>query len=152
MTKEVLIEMTKDKNVISMATSVLKAMAYKDVVTEDIEKKEIEILKRRNFRVATEFQRLNPEKHVLKPSDTYLLSDDDYVLFWDEMDEYHREKGYQKPEKKYCPKLMANSLYREAKRGLVEITEPYTGIKMEQLTLPKFDQLVEILLKTIPTK
>lgn len=125
--------MTQNKNLINAATAVFQALAYEQTVREVINPKKHELVDFHKFRISPDFKGLEMGEFITRHEDMYLAAEQDFTLYLNEMDAFHREKGFEKPSSNHCPLLMAESLTRELKAAFVELLEPYTGLSPQDL-------------------
>lgn len=89
---------------------------------------------------------------VLDPKHAYLLSETDFAEYLDHCD-FEMEKAHLKVEEKgQCPLLVAEHYLVKAKHLLIEVMEPITGIKHEDLFrhgLKDYDKYIDLTLRMV---
>lgn len=84
------------------------------------------------------------------PDHTYLMGDDDFQHYLKRCNEEREKAGLKVERPEYCPLLVAEELLRKARRVLVEVMEPITHIRADDLWNPKDrDRLVELTLRLL---
>lgn len=147
-------KMTKDKSLVSLATSVFKAMAYENIVRKIVEPKQKEVINFFKFKVDIKNLRLTDKTVIVNESELYLISDEDMKLYCKEMNSFYIQEGF-KVEFEYCPLLMAEDLTRKAKAAFVDALSNYTSISFDDLMssgLDIYNEYIELNLKFFSSK
>lgn len=137
---------------ITAAKTVFMAMAYTQSVREIVEPYQTELLAFWKFKVAPEWleKRGAPDFDVItEHKHSYLMDDSDSQIYFKELHCKHLEHGF-KVQMNYCPLLTAESLESDAKKVLLEMAEPMTGISGHKLLcagLDKYKMAIELLLQ-----
>ena len=135
MNKEQLIRMENDKDCIEVVSALFQAIAYCETVRSVIEPKQKEVLAKHQFKVAEKFAKYKgSDMVILDHKHVYMLSDEDFQTYLDEMDAFHKEQGFSKPSRDYCPLLIAEDLVRKIKIEVTDFLEPYTGISYNMVS------------------
>lgn len=153
-------EMLADADCVKVMSALFQAIAYCETIRSIIEPKQKEVLAKHQFKVAQKHldkfaaRGLEREPVVLDHSELYLVSDEDFEVYLDEMDSFHREKGFEKPAREYCPLLMAEELVRKTKREIADFLEPYTGISYDMVSysLNRYRNYYDIILSLFAPK
>ncbi len=140
------------------ASKVFAAMAWVDTIRPEIEQAQTELLQRKHFvpcskqwekweRDPTYPQRITHWKHV------YMVSEQDAGWLYTEIHNKYLQMGYT-VEFGYCPLLIAESKLRDARRELVDVMEPVTGLSFDRVLcsangLENLDKLVELTLRLL---
>lgn len=132
-TKQTLKDITKDYAVITAAETIFIAMAYEQTVREQLEPIQQEEVEFWKFEVCEDMKRFEPETLITDFKMMYLASEEDRKLYWTCMNEHHNRLGFKKKSKDHCPILVAESQTRDAKRLLIDVLEPFTGINEDHL-------------------
>lgn len=142
MTPDNLKKATQDQEVLLACKVLLAAMAYEEVLSEKILPKQAEILRNLAFK--------SKEGEIIdSPKKSYLLSDNDFKIYWEIMNEYYDSLGLQRPTNDHCPLLMAQSRKREAERTLLQSMQKHTGLDIRNMFPKHRDAYLEITLKLI---
>jgi len=134
MNKEALIKMTNDPDCIKVASALFQIIAYCETIRGIIAPKQQELVDKYQFKVADKYKKVEEDKIIKKPEHLYLVSDDDFEIYLDEMDKFHTEKGFKKPSREHCPLLIAEDDVRKVKQQVAEFLEPYTGISYDMVS------------------
>lgn len=121
-------------NNIKVVTSLFQMTAFVETVRGVIETKQKDILSFYQFDIAHEWVGRGVEKEkILKPSETYLLDEQDFNIYLSELKKfYFSDECPFKPSKPdNCPLLEAESKLRDIKREIADYFEPYFGFGYE---------------------
>jgi hypothetical protein len=133
-------EMVADESCVKVVSALFQAIAYCETVRSVIEPKQKEVLAKHQFKIAPKWQErfekrgFSYDKVIVDHSDLFLIADEDFQVYLDEMDVFHREQGFDKPAKEYCPLLIAENLVRDVKKQVTDFLEPYTGISYDMVS------------------
>ena len=128
-------EMVGDDECIRVVGALFQAIAYCETVRSVIEPKQKEVLAKHQFKIAEKYaERKGKDRVILDHKHVYLLSDEDFEVYLDEMDAFHKEQGFSKPARDYCPLLIAEDLVRKVKIEVTEFLQPYTGISYDKVS------------------
>jgi hypothetical protein len=124
---------------ISTAKAVFMAMAITKTIEPIVKGYEKKILEAHQWTNKGEVERLKKhgheavEKIILDPKDSFLLSDEDFLIY-DAECKKERDKAKLKVESdEFCPLLVAEDLERKAKHCFIDAMEVTTKIKFDQL-------------------
>lgn len=130
---------TPSQQQISTAKAVFMAMAITKTIEPIVRGYEREILKKHQFTNKGEIKRLQKhnitevEKVILTPENSYLLSDEDFLIYHAECNEARKKAGLKVESDDFCPLLVAENLERQAKHAFIDAMEETTKIKFDQL-------------------
>lgn len=138
----------KTADQLKAAKTVFDAITYVETIRPVVNRYQKEILKRYKWCIDQQWTEYYPaHKIILDPKETYLLSDKDAKIYFDECNIEAKKHGFN-VKLNYCPLLIAEDMLRKAKRALIDIWEPATGISNHDVLLIKNrEKYVDILLK-----
>ncbi len=136
------------------AGNVFAAMAWVEVIRPVVEGYQREILNRHKWHIAKEWseKRGLPDKIILEPNRAYLLEDEDFNIYLKECHEARNKAGLKVENDDFCPLLVSERLLSEAKRGLIDVMEPTTGIEFDDLFhhgLEDYNKYIDITLRLL---
>lgn len=150
---------------ISAANAVFMAMAYTETVREVIEPVQKRLLQENHYKIDfNRFARTERDyEHMKKEVGEYcrdwkylyLIFDKDMTDLMNKAHyQYTRVLGFKVKDVGYCPLLCAESMEREAKRLLVDIMQPVTGLSADDVLCSKngldnYKKLIELTLKLL---
>lgn len=147
---------------IAAAETCFAAMAYTQTVAPVIEAIQQKVLDANKY--AWDFESVsggveNPKRdfaefvakhgeYCSREFDTYLIGDANLSHYIDECHKEYLLAGFD-VKHGYCPKLIAESLERDAKRALIDALQPITGVTSEMATrsLKRYREFVELSLR-----
>ena len=144
-TTQAIIDGTNDAAVQSAVVTLLNAQAYLETVRSIIIPKKNAILKDFMYKVAEKHERRQIGEYITDEKHAYLMSDEDFKHYMKACHAMYLEEGFN-VKFEYCPVLIAESLERDAKKALIDIFEPYTGLSHHKLIcsgLKNFNNYVE---------
>lgn len=130
---------TPTEQQIKTAQTVFMAMAYTKTIEPIVRRYESEILKKHQWTNKGEIERLakhnltEVEKVILNPGHSYLLSDEDFLIYNSECNEARKAAGLKVESEEFCPLLVAENLERQAKRAFIDAMEETTKVKFDDL-------------------
>lgn len=148
---------------IDAAKAVFLSMAYVETVREVIEPIQNRLLQENHYKMdinrftrsegdAEQFTALHGI-YCRKWSELYLIFDEDMTDLMIKANYEYQKAGF-KIELNYCPLLVAESTEREAKRLLIDIMQPVTGMTTDNVLCSKnglenYKKLVELTLRLL---
>ena len=147
--------MTSDKDCIKVVAALFQAVAYCETVRSVIEPKQQEVVDTFKFEISKDHQRKRERDGIVKSfKHIYLASDEDFELYWKEMNAFHKEKGFTKPSSDHCPLLMAESVVRDLKKNVCDFLEPYLNISYDNLagTIEPYKNYFELVMTMFSEK
>jgi len=111
-----------------------------------------EILVDMKARPASRWADKLPSEPILEPSQAFLLGDEDFATFVDRSRRARDAAGLKVESNDQCPKLVAEVLVMDAKRALLMVMLPLTGISVEradQLKVADREKLIELSLRLL---
>lgn len=150
-TMEKFMAMRKDKHLISMAESVVMAMAIYQQTAETVTAYQAKILLQGQWRVDPEFTKYGIKDEVITdPKNTFALTKENAAEFF-ALCEVERSKArlsISKPGN--CPMLEAETTLRQAEMMLMECAATYTSIDPARVIgIKNREKLLDIILKTV---
>lgn len=141
------------QRMIDAAQSVRKATFILEGIEPIVTGYQKAILEKHQFTAADEYRGDMPEGTViLDPTRTYLLSDKDFMIYWDECNQERIKAALIVDNLGQCPLLVAKHMRSKARQELIAAMEPLTGVSLGQsLRLigsqgDRFEQLIELCL------
>lgn len=129
-------EFTPSEDMKSAARGCFLAMAYTGTVRPIVEGYQHDILSEYQFRTDVEQydgKRVYPDKVVLNPDHTYMLTEDDFAFYLAECRTAQSAAGLKTESRDHCPLLVAESIQRDAEHLLIDAMEPLTGINFNTI-------------------
>lgn len=121
---------------IAAAKAVFTAMAFVKTIEPVVNGYKRKILAEEKYAYAEKWHgrmRKTYADWITEPEDSYLMADDDAQHYYQRCDEEMAKAGLRVEKKGNCPLLVAEHLLSQAKNLLIDVMEPVTGIKHEQL-------------------
>ena len=156
---------TPTPEMISAAKAVFMAMAYTESVREVIEPVQKRLLQENHYKIDfNTFTRTERDYEHMKEEVgeycrdwkyLYLIFDKDMTDLMNKAHyQYTRVLGFEVEKVGYCPLLCAESLERDAKRLLVDIMQPVTGLTAEDVlcaphALENYKKLIDLTLRLL---
>ena len=117
------------REMINSAKKVFMMMAIVETIKPIVTGYQLESLTKHQFK------NIHSGEVITKPFQSYLMSDEDYQIYWNECRASRNEAGLQVESDEFCPLLVAEYDVVKAKRELAEVMEPITKIKYDQLAM-----------------
>ena len=145
---------TPTKDMVEVADSVFKAMAYVGTLKPIVTGYQEAVLKKHQFVARDIGQECREGDIILNPEHSYLLEDADFEIYLEEIEEARAEAGLKVNREGNCPLLEAESLLRDAQRLLVDTMQPITKISTDDALCSKnglenYRQLTDLILKLL---
>ena len=114
--------MAHDREAIQLAGVLFKAMAFEQVIREQVEPIQQQVV-----------EQLKPvcrdtAEVIIRPNDMYRAADKVFQQYMDLTREQYEAIGIQPENPDHCPLLVAEDLTRKAKQNMIDYCEQYTGI------------------------
>ncbi len=148
------INFTPSQDMISAATAVFTAMAYVQTIEPIVRGYQKKILDKYKFKIDkrwTENKRRNPGI-ITDPKRAYLMSDDDFKFYLEELNEERKKAGLRVENPEFCPLLVAEDILNKAEFLLCQAMEPITKITHDQIMrsgLDKYKKYIDLSLKLL---
>ena len=136
--------LASDPAAINAAKTVFQAMAYEKTVSDIVKPEQRRLLKQLRMKDGAGEAITDPER-------SYNANDNDFAAYMDRMHEFYIAKGFN-VELGYCPLLIAEKYTRTAKRVLIDVCEPFTGINFDALfsDFPnRYNSYIDIILRLL---
>lgn len=137
---------------ITAAKNLMLAMAHQQLVEPVVTAYQREILVANQWRISPEFVELGCKDEVITdPKRAYLMSEQDASKYFALIEEAKKSSGLKVSNPDYCPLLEAETFVLDARRAMVEVMEPVTGITWDQLmnNFKLFPQYIDLTLKAM---
>ena len=134
------------------AKNLILAMAHQQLVEPIITAYQREILAANQWRIKSEFVELGCKDEVITdPKRAYLLSEKDAGKYFALIEDAKKSSGLKVSNPDFCPLLEAETFVLDARRAMVEVMEPVTGITWDQLmnNFKLFPQYIDLTLKVM---
>ena len=143
---------------IAAAKAVFSAMAFVETIKPVVEGYQRKILAEEKYAYDEKWhgrRGITYADWITEPEDSYLMADDDAQHYYQRCDEEMAKAGLRVEKKGNCPLLVAEHLLIQAKNLLIDVMEPVTGIKHEQLYrhgLKDYDNYIDLTLRWLAPK
>jgi hypothetical protein len=141
------------QRMIDAAQSVRKTTFIVETIEPIVTGYQKAVLEKHRFTAAEEYRGDLPEGTViLEPARTYLLSDEDFMTYWEECNQERIKAALIVDNLGQCPLLLAKHMRSKARQELIVSMEPLTGVSLDQalrmigLQGDRFEQLIELCL------
>ncbi len=131
--------------IVSLADSVLTAMAMHQLKAEQVKAYSTEVLVSMQPRIARKWLDLGCEdKLILDPDESFLLSEEDAARFFELCEEKRVALNLTVHKAGNCPALEAENLFRAARDAFIDALTPYTCITLQEaLTGVLYNKLMD---------
>jgi hypothetical protein len=150
--EEIIMSFTPTPTMVSLAQSVMVAMAFADTIRPIVVGYETDILKNGQWRIRPEFaDRLNNEI-IIDPKRAYLMSDEDALVFHAECKKARDTAGLKVENDEHCPLLVAENLVMQCERALIDEMATITGMSSNNLCcigMDKRKQYIDLTLRLL---
>ena len=142
-------------DMLNAVKAVLIAKVYADGIRPIVQANQSKVLLENDFRISEAWRNhrslreVNLPEFVREEKIAYLMAEDDLKIYLQKVYDLNKASGLDVNDPTFCPLLVAESMYRDAVRLLLEVMEPITKLPVVRIPWNKTDSLVQLMLNLI---